>query len=350
MKNLNNQRGITLIALIITIIVLLILAGITISAISGKNGIIQKSRTAKTSTEEADELERRKNEEVKNEIKDDLKTTEDEANYTLIWLDGYTENALKTMTVKIKGVINANDYLDKNSPSNPTREGYQFNLWDKKINRDKKEIIYTATWIPESEILPEICNITINCVDDNENILKIIYLKLEKGEKYTLIDKVPSTIENYVIIDQVTETRIVKENETIMVHYGLDNIGGGSNGTNPDGIADQNQIIIYFTSSNEAYGTVSKNYMVYTRNSESSGNDSYFDSNVTATTTELSRTYFSCWTQGGIVLSTNAVLDNNVLNNLHLSFGSIYQVIANFGRTGSNGGGSGGGGTGTVTN
>ena len=34
-----NARGITLIALVITIIVLLILAGVTINALSGENGI-----------------------------------------------------------------------------------------------------------------------------------------------------------------------------------------------------------------------------------------------------------------------------------------------------------------------
>ena len=36
----NNQRGITLVALVITIIVLLILAGVTIAALSGDNGIL----------------------------------------------------------------------------------------------------------------------------------------------------------------------------------------------------------------------------------------------------------------------------------------------------------------------
>ena len=38
-----NNKGITLIALVITIIVLLILAGITIASITGENGILRKS-------------------------------------------------------------------------------------------------------------------------------------------------------------------------------------------------------------------------------------------------------------------------------------------------------------------
>ena len=40
---LEKAKGITLIALVITIIVLLILAGITIASITGENGILRKS-------------------------------------------------------------------------------------------------------------------------------------------------------------------------------------------------------------------------------------------------------------------------------------------------------------------
>ena len=59
MKNVKDclkfrNRGITLIALVITIIVLLILAGITIAAISGDNGILQNAARAKEKTEEAE--------------------------------------------------------------------------------------------------------------------------------------------------------------------------------------------------------------------------------------------------------------------------------------------------------
>lgn len=49
MKKENN--GITLIALVITIIILIILAGITLSLVLGKNGIIEKTKEAKNKTE-----------------------------------------------------------------------------------------------------------------------------------------------------------------------------------------------------------------------------------------------------------------------------------------------------------
>ena len=47
-----NQNGITLIALVITIIVLLILAGVAISMLSGENGILNQATEAKTKTEQ----------------------------------------------------------------------------------------------------------------------------------------------------------------------------------------------------------------------------------------------------------------------------------------------------------
>ena len=53
----NKQEGITLMALVITIIVLIILAGITIGTLTGENGIIKNSKEAKTQTEIANEKE-----------------------------------------------------------------------------------------------------------------------------------------------------------------------------------------------------------------------------------------------------------------------------------------------------
>lgn len=44
------DSGITLIALVITIIVLLILAGVTITSISGNNGLIERAKDAKQET------------------------------------------------------------------------------------------------------------------------------------------------------------------------------------------------------------------------------------------------------------------------------------------------------------
>lgn len=45
-----NQSGITLIALVITIIVLLILAGVSIAMLTGENGILRKASSAKNAS------------------------------------------------------------------------------------------------------------------------------------------------------------------------------------------------------------------------------------------------------------------------------------------------------------
>ena len=53
----NDMKGITLIALVITIIVLLILAGISIAMLTGQNGILTQSQNAKEQTENSNNWE-----------------------------------------------------------------------------------------------------------------------------------------------------------------------------------------------------------------------------------------------------------------------------------------------------
>ena len=57
-KTLKTSNGITLIALVITIIVLLILAGISIAMLSGNNGILSRATNAKKDTDNAQIKER----------------------------------------------------------------------------------------------------------------------------------------------------------------------------------------------------------------------------------------------------------------------------------------------------
>ena len=57
MKSIKENKGITLIALVITIIVLLILAGVAIATLTGENGILTQAQNAKTKTTEGEEKE-----------------------------------------------------------------------------------------------------------------------------------------------------------------------------------------------------------------------------------------------------------------------------------------------------
>ena len=52
---LKNKKGITLVALVVTIVVLLILAGVSINLVLGNNGIIAKAKEAETKSAEASE-------------------------------------------------------------------------------------------------------------------------------------------------------------------------------------------------------------------------------------------------------------------------------------------------------
>lgn len=58
-KCFNYNNGITLVALVVTIVVLLILAGVTINLVIGKNGLISRAKEAREKTEEAKESEER---------------------------------------------------------------------------------------------------------------------------------------------------------------------------------------------------------------------------------------------------------------------------------------------------
>ncbi|MBD8923852.1 hypothetical protein EGR52_10715 [bacterium] len=52
-QKLKSQKGITLVALVITIVILIILAGITIAQITGENGLFKRAKQAKQNTLDA---------------------------------------------------------------------------------------------------------------------------------------------------------------------------------------------------------------------------------------------------------------------------------------------------------
>ena len=55
-----KEKGITLIALVISIIVLLILAGVSIAMLTGQNGILTQAQKAKSETEKEEIIEKAK--------------------------------------------------------------------------------------------------------------------------------------------------------------------------------------------------------------------------------------------------------------------------------------------------
>ena len=98
-KNLThpkNTKGITLIALVITIIVLLILAGVSIATLTGQNGILTKARTSKTDAQRANAIE---------QAKIDI----------LAWQTEQMKNKQSTELTdsKVKEILTGKDYLNE---------------------------------------------------------------------------------------------------------------------------------------------------------------------------------------------------------------------------------------------
>ena len=80
-KNYLKQRGITLIALVITIAVLLILAAVSISALFGDSGIIDRAKEAQNETNQATERDKKEIKELSNWLDSKInKTTEGNKN------------------------------------------------------------------------------------------------------------------------------------------------------------------------------------------------------------------------------------------------------------------------------
>lgn len=68
MEKIKNQKGITLVALVVTIIILILLAGVSINLVLGDNGIITIAKKAKENTE----LAKIEEEKSLNELYDEL--------------------------------------------------------------------------------------------------------------------------------------------------------------------------------------------------------------------------------------------------------------------------------------
>ena len=99
---LDNKKGITLIALVVTVVVLIILAGVSINAVLGDNGIIKKANQAASVTKEAEVKEAINRTILEFYLTNDYKTLEDflKAKVTEGKIDSVTKNADGTLTVK----------------------------------------------------------------------------------------------------------------------------------------------------------------------------------------------------------------------------------------------------------
>ena len=102
MNKLKSKKGITLVALVVTTVVLLILAGVSINLVLGDNGIIKKANQAASVTKEAEVKEAINRTILEFYLTNDYETLEDflKAKVTEGKIDSVTKNADGTLTVK----------------------------------------------------------------------------------------------------------------------------------------------------------------------------------------------------------------------------------------------------------
>ena len=82
MNKIKSTKGITLISLVVTIIILLILAGVTIATLMGENGIIKRAGQAKEEYEKAQIAEQESLNELEKQLEDYNKGLPDTTNDT----------------------------------------------------------------------------------------------------------------------------------------------------------------------------------------------------------------------------------------------------------------------------
>ncbi|MEI3394806.1 MAG: DUF6273 domain-containing protein [Clostridia bacterium] len=109
MKKIVNEKGITLVALVITIIILLILAGIGIATLTGDNGLFARAKQAKEKT-----VEGQLREEIVMAIQDIQAEELPKGNKVTLetLVDGQLESKLKDITAELEGNEINGEYKD----------------------------------------------------------------------------------------------------------------------------------------------------------------------------------------------------------------------------------------------
>ncbi len=173
-KTINKkERGITLIALIVTIVILLILSGVSIAILTGKNGVINQAKDAKEKYKQSSSNEEIGLNELSKELKNDIKrkgtlevveTTEDslkvkmstdnasEYQFSLDgnnWTDSQKQNEY-IFTGLDKVIANANNYKEVS--------GKEYKIYSKVTFTDGTEIVYG----------PKVAKIKVEAVSDKE--------------------------------------------------------------------------------------------------------------------------------------------------------------------------------------
>ena len=219
-KALKNSKGITLVALVITIIILLILAGISISALT-QTGLFGKAKQAEQKSKEAQEQENAFLGDYENEINKYISGKTDEIQADGSWNSSKKVNSPQLMD-GMKGVY----WDDKGNEVTVTAEN-QDNWYDyekqKWANATTKDGSYWV-WIPRYAY-----KIESGCYTNQAGAITIKFLKetSNKDSENTEIKTTYPTVSNGAMQDYVVHPSFVNGTST---HYmngeWKDNIAG----------------------------------------------------------------------------------------------------------------------------
>ena len=225
-KKLKNRKGITLIALVVTIVVLLILAGVSISLVLDNNGIIQKSKEARNKYGQAKENEQADLTNVSDWIEEAKKIPEiiepeniddwifsEETDGTII-IKSYKGGET---TVTIPNYINGKPVKKIESGYTSGMGGQLYSIWAEEICSEK-----SFYWYPQQTITKVIISEGI------ETIGKYAFMFSTALESVTIPSSV-STIDGYAFgsCENLTSVKYLGKEKNwneIEINYANDNL------------------------------------------------------------------------------------------------------------------------------
>ena len=213
-----KNEGITLIALVITIIVLLILAGVTIAMLMGDNGILTKATEAKNDQADATVKEAIAllwNEyqlEIKSSSNEGVKESTQIASTEITKIQGEGANYLATTATSFweflltdKEVINANGIVDVQKLTGQTLD--RGNGTDTDIYKiEEKDNFYTLNYINENGESKELWKIELEKGDGVEINISKQEIKIQNSDKIIAVELTVDSINGEELsFNKVTE-------------------------------------------------------------------------------------------------------------------------------------------------
>ena len=232
MKKIINNKGITLVALVITIVILLVLAGIAISSLTGENGLFARAKQAKEKT-----VEGQLREEIVMAIQyiqaEELPKGNKVTLETLV--DGQLESKLKDITAELEGNEINGEYKDyeytidsnlnvtingevtgiKIKGSAEVQSGYVFegSTVEIKVTASITEGTITGIEAPEEATIKTDTSATEKVYTVNKNGTYVFKITSDSGKTKNITAKV----ENILAAPQITISEVTENSFKINV-------------------------------------------------------------------------------------------------------------------------------------